>query len=227
VAQLVVIPINSTTITWYITGLSSPFNTQNYIRVTLSTNPAINGSPNPPSVILSSIYPITDTGGSTTTPSSTTTGGGAFSGGNTYTLYGSAQAANGLFYNAGSATFTMPVPRPNNFYWSYAGADPNTGTPITGSDKQSGLAFYLTATEFIGLFNRINQFRQYRGLPNFPFDYSSVYSGGFFYAYLFNQCVQAILPMNPPIPPPSTVSAGQIISASMLNGLKNSLNSIP
>lgn len=110
--------------------------------------------------------------------------------------------------------------RPQNFAWT--------------NSKVSGNSFNLTASEWNGFLNRINEFRTYKGLTTFNFydyyhgDYSftRAYSGNYFYAYMFNQAVNAISAMNPPTSPPSTKSSGQSIYASYLNGLRDSLNSI-
>ena len=224
IPSLVVTASSPYSVTWYVTGLSNPFNTNYYIQVVLSNSPAVNDSPNPPSGIISTMSAIPGYS-STTTPSQTTTGGGAFSPGNTYLLYASAQAINGRYYQAGFAYVTMPSIRPNNYYWTYAGINLSNGAWVSGNYKQSGLGFLLTAGEWNGLCSRINSFRSYKNLPTYSF--TSVSSGDYFYYWIFNQAVSAIAPMNPPTPPPTTVSSGNTIQASYLNQLINSLNSIP
>lgn len=109
-ATLNVTPASPTTVTWWISGLGSNFNTTNYMEAILSNSPAINDSTTRPSGISATMTPSGSTGGSTSTPSQTTSGGGAFSAGSTYTGYGTMRAANGKYYNAGSVTFTMPTP---------------------------------------------------------------------------------------------------------------------
>lgn len=109
---------------------------------------------------------------------------------------------------------TSPEPtlvRPNNFYWTYS--------------KYSGGYFNLTANEWNALTDQINQFRIYKELSEYAFYLA--YFNDDVPAYMFNQAVYAISGMNPPTPPPSTVSPGSTIYAWQLNGLINSLNSIP
>ncbi len=109
--------------------------------------------------------------------------------------------------------------RPNNWYWS--------------TSKNSGDDFNLTASEWNSFTDRIDEFRQYVGLTDGT--YSEAYVDGNFYAYQFNQAVNAISEMNPPISPPSTKvgisdvsnpSDADDILASDLNLLKESLNSV-
>lgn len=101
--------------------------------------------------------------------------------------------------------------RPNNYSWT---------TP-----KTSGQPFSLTASEWNSFTARINQFRIYKGLGAFSF--TTATTGNYFLASMFNQAVTAISAMSPPTPPPAMVSSGGIIYASYLNGIVNSLNSIP
>ena len=90
--------------------------------------------------------------------------------------------------------------------------------------KTSGGSFNITATEWNRFLDAINSARAGKGLTAYNFTYAS--KGGDFYAYMFNQAVQAISAMNPPISPPSTRSSGDTIYASYFNQLKNSLNSV-
>ncbi|MBE2918580.1 fibronectin type III domain-containing protein [Anoxybacillus flavithermus] len=90
--------------------------------------------------------------------------------------------------------------------------------------KTSGGNFNITATEWNRFLNAINSARVGKGLTAYNFTYAS--KGGDFYAYMFNQAVQAISAMNPSISPPSTRSSGDEIYASYFNRLRDSLNSI-
>lgn len=90
--------------------------------------------------------------------------------------------------------------------------------------KASGGSFNITATEWNHFLDAINSARTGKGLTAYNFTYAS--KGGDFYAYMFNQAVQAISAMNPPISPPSTRSSGDEIYASYFNRLRDSLNSI-
>ena len=100
--------------------------------------------------------------------------------------------------------------RPSNFEWTF--------------QKTSGGEFNITASEWNVFLNKINQFREYKNLTQYNF--TSASSDDIFYAYMFNQAVQAISAMNPPVSPPSTRSSGDEIYASYFTQLKNSLNSI-
>jgi hypothetical protein len=87
--------------------------------------------------------------------------------------------------------------------------------------------FNLTASEWNELAKSINQFRQYSGKTTYGF--TTAQSGNPFYAYMFNQAVNAISEINSPSPsiaPPATKQKGDIISAADLNRLRDSLNSI-
>lgn len=83
----------------------------------------------------------------------------------------------------------------------------------------------VSAAEWNDFASRIDSFRKYKGLGSYGFTTAS--SGGDFYYWIFNQAVNGISAMSPPTPPPSTVSSGQTVTAYMLNGLRDSLNSIP
>lgn len=110
-----------------------------------------------------------------------------------------------------------------------SGSDSNLGNKSSANfewdtPKTSGGNFNITATEWNRFLNAINSARVGKGLTAYNFTYAS--KGGDFYAYMFNQAVQAISAMNPPVPPPSTRSSGDEIYASYFTQLKNSLNSI-
>lgn len=204
---------SSTTVTWQVVGLGSPFNTSNYQKVVLSSNQlAVDGSTTPPSNILSTIN-APSSGSSTSTSSQTTSGGSAFSAGNTYTLYATAQLESGdnRYYRAGSASVTMPLERPSNFSWTYT--------------KSSNQPFNLTAAEWNSFASKVNSFRAYKGLGSYGF--TGVSPDMPFYWWIYNQGVNSISPMSPSYPLPPTQSAsGGIIYASYLNDLRDSLNSI-
>lgn len=113
-------------------------------------------------------------------------------------------------------------PRPSNFSWT--------------TTKTSLQDFDLTATEWNGLQDRINGFRLYKGLSEYTINSYGAYTGttaftrgstgqDFMY-YQFNQAVNSINDMTPPILPPTTKSSGNSVYASYLNDLVTSLNSI-
>lgn len=114
-ATLNLSPASPTSITWSVNGLGSDFNQRYYQRVILSSSQlGTEGGLIPPANILNSIS-ASENGTSKNTPSQTTTGGNAFSAGNNYTLYATAQLEVGddRYFRAGSATVTMPYPAPS------------------------------------------------------------------------------------------------------------------
>lgn len=116
---------------------------------------------------------------------------------------------------SGSQSFTKLTAgaRPVNWSWNFTVA--------------SGQPCVVPASQWIGFQNRINEFRVYKGLANYGFTTGSfVVTGQPFLAFLANQAVNAISDMSPPTSPPSTVSSLQVFTASWLNQLTNSLNSI-
>lgn len=90
--------------------------------------------------------------------------------------------------------------------------------------KTSGGSFNITATEWNRFLDAINSARAGKGLTAYNFTYAT--RGGVFYAYMFNQAVQAISAMNPSVALPSTRSSGDTIYASYFNQLRDSLNSV-
>jgi hypothetical protein len=94
-------------------------------------------------------------------------------------------------------------------------------------DKVPGVYQYIiTAKEWNDFDARINAYREAKGLG--PYGIADAIQYGIFRDYQFNQAVDAINAMNPPIPPPAKVTKDVGVSniIGMLNGLKNSLNSI-
>lgn len=82
--------------------LSNYFDSSNYIRVGLCTQPFSNGQSTTPSGILTTVNaPSSSSGGCAV--EGTITG---LNGGTTYSAYGFAQSANGLYYNTGFAQIT-------------------------------------------------------------------------------------------------------------------------
>lgn len=121
-------------------------------------------------------------------------------------------AAYDIYGNVGSVDKYVQFSRtrPSNFSWTYS--------------KTSGETFNLTATEWKNLQDRVNEFREYKGLVRRNFTRAS--SGSPFYASMFNEVRNAIADMPYSVSPPSTVSSGDYIYASYLNQLVSSLNSI-
>ena len=115
-------------------------------------------------------------------------------------------------YNSAQVSGTTLSARPANYAWTTA--------------KVSGQNFVVTGTEWNGLTTRINQFRAYVTPPLSPASFTTVATGNNFTATIFNQARNAISGMSPPTAPPATVSTGNDVLASQLNGLVSSLNSI-
>lgn len=111
-----------------------------------------------------------------------------------------------------SSTYvTVSRPRPSEFYWTYT--------------KSSGVNFNLAAFEWNNLLDKINEFRIYKGYsPINTFD--RAYSGGSFFAVQFNQAVNIINTMGPPVSPPTSKYSGDVIYAEYLLRLRNALNSV-
>lgn len=101
--------------------------------------------------------------------------------------------------------------RPSNFAWTVA--------------KVSGGTNTILSTEWNSLLERINAFRLYKGLA-YIYTFIEAVKGNDFTATMFNQAVNIINTMSPPTSPPTTKSAGQVVYASDLNLLRDSLNSI-
>ncbi|WP_168120729.1 hypothetical protein [Paenibacillus sp. HB172176] len=112
-------------------------------------------------------------------------------------------------------TITLQNNRPEEFSWTY--------------EKSKDENFNLTATEWNNLTSKINEFRAYRLGTNSSYSFTQAQTGSPFYAVMFNQAVNAINGINNPSPtisPPSTKMRGDIITASDINQLKFSINSV-
>lgn len=192
-----IVSIGETACQWYISDLSSAWNSTNYTEAYIMISGVGSSSP---------VYP----------PSSGTgysTSWGWFSGlspGTTYSATAYVRVPNGQTYFAASASFTTLVARPSNWEW--------------WTSKNSGGGFNITAGEWDSFTSRVNAFRQYKFLSYYYF--TSFSTGNDFPAYAFNQAVSAISSMSPYVSLPSTVYSGQDSYAWMFNGLRNSLNSI-
>lgn len=105
-----------------------------------------------------------------------------------------------------------------------------TDAPSAPSDwswytsKTSGGTFNLGAEEWKDFFNRINDFRSYKGWGSYSYTPPTV--DGIFTASMYNQARNAINTMNPPTSIPISRSSGDIVYAYDINRLRDSLNSI-
>ncbi|OXS77968.1 fibronectin type III domain-containing protein [Domibacillus enclensis] len=99
---------------------------------------------------------------------------------------------------------------PTAFNWTYA--------------KVQGGEYNLKAQEWNALGSKINQFREYKGLSNYPF--STAYVNAIFYASYYNEVRAAINDMGPVTSIPAIRYAGDDVTAAVLNRLRDSLNSL-
>ena len=83
----------------------------------------------------------------------------------------------------------------------------------------------MSAAEWNDFTDRINQFLQYKGLASVSFTIAP-YSDGQFYAFMYNQARNAITSLPYSVSPPPVRNSGDIIYASEINALRNSLNSV-
>lgn len=207
--------LSETTFQWQINGLSNPFTSAYYIQAGIFNTPFSDGSASPSGLISS----VSSGSGDFFTPA--TVVGGATSAGNTYTMYGGMQAANGSWYGAGSDTFTSPT----------GGGDP--GGPVRPSNfdwfnpKFTGATFEVYAFEWDDFCAKIDEFRNYKGLGNYSwFHNSSTFSGDIFFAARFNETIYAMDTM-PQYFFASYVTSDTDIHAYDLNNVRDTLNSIP
>lgn len=210
----------------WLARLSNYFDTSNYIRVGICKQPFTDGQSSPPNEILDYAYPPSSNLGCAA--SGTATG---LTSSTNYTVYGFAQAANGLYYKVGTSSITTPgIGRPPNWEWA---------TP-----KVAGQDFKLTATEWNQFCERINQFREYIGLNTKISFTPAPYGDGSVYAFMFNQALvgiaggtfdgssfyyQYLLGMNYTIRSrlPTNRKTGDSILAAYLNDMRDGMNSVP
>jgi hypothetical protein len=143
--------------------------------------------------------------------------------------------------NGGYVQWTIPNSSIKNYYFrAYAYLNVNGTSGYSGysnivayarpsdwawaTSKISGQPINLTAVEWNNFTSRINEFRVYRGLSTYSF--TTVSKGMDITASIFNQAVNAINSMSPNPSATSATAKVTVISASILNGIRNSLNSI-
>ena len=120
--------------------------------------------------------------------------------------------------------------RPNNWSWSTTGISKGSSMAYT----QSGTTIIvkpLTAKEWLAFMNRVKEFYTYKG-KTVDSTYwnravNGVTSGSPMTATQANSARYLISQLSPPTSVPASVSSGTVITAAFINGLKNSLNSIP
>ena len=120
--------------------------------------------------------------------------------------------------------------RPSNWSWSTTGISKGSSMTYT----QSGSTITpkpLTAKEWLSFMNRVKEFYTYKGKTVDSTYWSravnGVSSGSEMTATQANGARYLINQLSPPTSVPASVSSGTVITAAFINGLKNSLNSIP
>ena len=120
--------------------------------------------------------------------------------------------------------------RPSNWSWSTTGISKGSSMAYT----QSGSTITpkpLTAKEWLSFMNRVKEFYTYKGKTVDSTYWSravnGVSSGSEMTATQANGARYLINQLSPPTSVPASVSSGTVITAAFINGLKNSLNSIP
>ena len=102
--------ISTNSLRWQIRSLGNPFNTTYYMEAGIASASFTDGTSSRPSVIDSVAAPSSGT--SYNAPSTSKLASGSWTPGRQYTSYGFARAANGNYYRAGSATYTMDIDTP-------------------------------------------------------------------------------------------------------------------
>lgn len=129
--------ISTNSLRWQIMSLGNPFNTTYYMEAGIASASFTDGTSSRPSVIDSVAAPSSGT--SYNAPSTSKLASGSWTPGRQYTSYGFARAANGNYYHAGSATYTMDIDAPTGL---------SSGTPTSSSipiswNSVSGARHYL------------------------------------------------------------------------------------
>ena len=207
------------TMLWYeIRDLQSPFNPTYYQYAGIALRQFMDGQFLRPE---DTIHSVNSTAGNMLYFASSAVNVGHFATG-TYTLYGWAQAANGAYYRADTASFTVgsvgPA-RPSDWNWAF----PNSALNGNNYGYLSGEPLYMAASEWNSFCSRVNEFRQYKGLMNYPF--TAVSANAEMLAVRVNQAVDAInvIPGSLAL---SSVSAGSNISPWFFYNLRLSLNNV-
>ena len=128
--------------------------------------------------------------------------------GTVYTILARIYYNNGASYVELTVSITTPSNRPPFFSWD--------------SEKISGRAFSLYASEWNRLTANINAVRQYKNYANYSFTFAL--SGQPFTAIIFNQAAIAIRDMT--LSAPANTTSGSVIMASALNQLVSAVNGI-
>jgi len=194
----------------WLVRLSDYFDTSNYIRAGVCNQPFTNGQSAAPNGIVAF--------NNATSSNIATVTGGTITGqspGTTYTLYGFAQADNGLYYQAGSASITTISTRPSNWTWT---------TAELNAFNNHGSLTTLTYSRWNAFLDRITEFEVYKyGSALTTFD-KMTSSDKTLTAARFNQARFAIGSMYPT--GITNKSSGDPVLGSYFITMANSLNSI-
>lgn len=131
-------------------------------------------------------------------------------------LYGWNEGGNGA---AISYHFSLGYARPNNFGWTITKARGQTYRLENGR-----FVDLVSYDEFLAFRQRINDFRRYEGKPQYVF--TNVARNTVLSYTLYNQLNNSINDMAPPTRPPGERTSGAADVPGLLNGVRNSLNSI-
>lgn len=121
----------------------------------------------------------------------------------------------------GTVYVPTDIPVPSRWYW-YSTIGGKIAT--TKVDSTHYRCSPLTAREWNDFCTRINEVRQYKGFSSYNF--STVSSGYAMLAMYANQTVDAISVMGPSTPTPGYLSSGDRMTASWVNQIASSLNSL-
>lgn len=218
-------------INWTIYGLGNQFTPTYYSSIGIATEPVSYQS--------TSVSGVIATKSSSSSTSGTTVWGGMHlfpydNPGETYTIYGFAQTGSidhYRYYPAGECTVVVPdeFGRPEDWHWHTSGI--SKGSPMAYS--QSGTKITpkpLTAAEWLDFIDRIEEFADYLEVSLSSTYLSNartgVSRGSAMTATQVNAARYLINQLDPPLAVPASVGTWDKITASFVNGLKNSLNSI-
>ena len=205
--------------TWQIVDLSAPFNRSNYTLVGITSYTFTQRSTSISGSVDSVNAPTSGSSYSSTAHTVSYNAG-------TYKLFAYTLAANGYYYPTGpygtdgkscGVTFTVAdgggvkPTRPANWSWN--------------SIVRAGSPIGITARDWSAFQDRINEFRDYKGLGQYWF--TTVSSNTPMYAYLVNQAITAISQIPGHGSLPSDAESGKtIITASFFNSLASALNNV-
>jgi hypothetical protein len=165
--------ITQSSMQWQIQNLSNPFTSQYYMSAGLSLSSFSNGA--------SSVNAWATTSSYTGTTSTYWTFKGSLSAGTTYTVYGFARAANGLYYQAGSRTFTtQSASLPKLSTPTLSGSSSTTDSIAVTMSAVTGATYYeaqMTNGNWSGGSSRTKQFTGLSPSTSYGFKFKCSGSG--------------------------------------------------